>query len=180
MGIVYASVPAGSIVTLPETERSAYIQQLLTLPTAARQLMTSNQAGAFTRGLAKSYSLPVERAADIAFTIVKVALGKVSLAELPWALAATLKLPESQAQRMAYEIEQDLLAPIRQALEEYWQVQKAHSQPGKHIGSTRMPSLGLPALPGAAHSQGKIRSANPTLDVKAERKLPPAPPTLDR
>jgi len=161
------SVPTGSLFGGPEAEARGYLLRLEELPKKVRVVLGDMKTGAFTRGLVKSYGLPEERSAPVAFDIMRIAMGTRSLASLPSLLSTNLRLPSDKAQKMAEEIERDLLAPIMPALQQYWTGQKKTNQQQAKGGRSR---------PSPEAMAGQAGAKN-VLNLKDTNK-PPAPPPM--
>lgn len=119
MGIIYNSVPVGSLVTLPAARRRYYIDRVLSLPRTVRDMLFSPRTGAFTRGLAKGYGLPEKKSSRLALATLRIAVGEKTLAQLPSVLSTELRLANDQAQKMAQEIEEGLFKPVVNELNVY-------------------------------------------------------------
>lgn len=161
MGLIYTSVPFGSIATLPEDRIEFYIILISKLPNKTRAMIYALETGASLRGLAKSYGLPEAKSSIMAFAVVQVAINELSFAQLSSVLSTKLPLPNDKAQRMAKEIEQDLFGPVRQELEAHWAKQKQEGAASQ--AQTRADSGG----------------ARNVLNLKKENK-PPLPPWRER
>ncbi|MBI4022511.1 MAG: hypothetical protein HY372_04065 [Candidatus Andersenbacteria bacterium] len=148
------TTPIGSLLILSEAESDPYFRGIAELPAPLKDLLTAENTGAFTRGLARAYGVAIARAPHIALLIVRLVLGRLPLAKLPGVLATELSLPDDQARRMAAEIERDLLGPVRAELEQYWQTPARPTSPG-------------------------LRGASNVLNLK-ETPKPPAPPTVSK
>lgn len=153
----FQTIPAGSLLTLSERESDPYFNKIAVMPARLKGLMTSINTGAFIRGLATAYQIPSEKASSIAVQIVQIAVGENTLAQLPSLLSTKLKLPNDKAQKMAKEIEEDLLKPVRKELEEFWDKQK-REEPIE-----------------IAEERASQSGANNVLNLKEEKK-PPTPP----
>ena len=140
MGVIFDSVPIGSLTGLPAEKRLKYTESVFQLPGKVRVMLFAPNTGAFTRGLVKGYGLAEEKSAVAALAVLRVAIGEKAVAQLPSLLSTELKLPNDKAQAMAREIEQDLFGPVRKELEEYWRRDnKGGASPfaGGQVGETR-------------------------------------------
>lgn len=158
MGHIFSSVPVGSLSRLSKTQRDNYIDQVVSLPTNVRKMMFSPATGAFIRGVAKAYNLPLEQSPEIAFAALQVALGDKPLSRLAHDLAIKLNIAVDTADKVAREIEKELFAPI--ALEF-----------NQHLKSKRPSSS--PALPPANNLPN-------VLDLKNQPPKPPLPPPIPK
>ncbi len=158
MGIALSSVPIGSLITLPEGQRSHYISLVVELPDAVRSVIFSTETGAYLRGLAKNYQLAPERSSIIALAFVRVAVGELSIAKLASELSTKLPLPNDKANRIAREMEQDLFIPVQQELGEHWAKQRKE-------GPARQ-----------AETKANEGGAKNVLNLKREKSGPPPPP----
>ncbi len=163
MGIIFDSVPVGSLITLSPEERSRYVDLVFQLPEKARGLLFAPKTGAFTRGLVKGYNLPETRASVVALIVLRIAVGEKSAEQLPSLLSTELQLPNDKAQKMAREIEEDLFGPVMKELEQYWRRQKSTPGPAneKEVTTDKASEAG----------------ARNVLNLK-EQKKPPAPPPM--
>ena len=157
MGIIYNSVPMGSLVTLPEDQRSNHINNILKLPKNASNILFSPATGAYIRGLTKSHNLPTEHAPIIALIIVRLVTREITIDQLPSIISTEVKTPNDKAQRIAKEIEEDLLGPIKEELEEFWNQQKQEEPVNE------------------AEERATQGGANNVLNLKKEQSPPPPP-----
>ncbi len=127
----FTTIPANSFLILPEADRTAYIQAIIPLHIKIRDVLYSTDTGAFVRGIAKTYDVSPETAPKIAFAILEIAIGKKTIAQLPSILSTELQLPIDTAQKMATEIEHDVLAPIKTELSDQSSQQKGSSVPSR-------------------------------------------------
>lgn len=164
------------------------------MPKSIRDMLASAHSASFIRGLYKLYKLPPEQGQTIAYAVLQVALGEKTLAQLSGRLAAKLPLPEDSAQKMAAEIEQDLMRPVRKDLERYWQ-RRPSSQPTRKASSFAKASSYAKASDDKSDDQptlkelrpagksasrtGKYNGARNVLDLKKEQR-PPTPPPMPR
>ncbi len=129
--IALKTIPINSLVLIPEQERGSYIQKIFTLHQKMQLMLFSDDTGAFIRGIAKTYNVSPETAPHIAFAILEIAIGKKTIAQLPSILSTELQLPIDTAQKMATEIEHDVLAPIKAELNDQSSQQKGSSVPSR-------------------------------------------------
>ncbi len=120
----YKCKPLGSILNLQTEEQNRLLRRSFDLPKEVRDILVAERTGAYIRGLASSYRLSVAGAQTIARIVLLVALKEKTLAQLPALLSAELKVANDAAQKMAKEIEDDLLAPVMNGLKEYWDKKK--------------------------------------------------------
>lgn len=109
----------GSLLTRPQEEEASYFQELRQLPAGVIDLVMSPKTGAYLRGLAKTYNVPVTAAPAISFEILQIGFGRQSLANLANNLMGAVKIPANAAQLMAKDIERDLFAPVLLELNQY-------------------------------------------------------------
>lgn len=158
MGIIHRSVPISSLLLLPTEKRMPYFDQLEIMPRNLRLLLFSPRTGAFIRGLTKVYNVPSEKAPTIALTVLKIAYGEKSLAQLASILSTELQLSNDKAQRIAQEIEKELFAPVMLELNQYLaQKKKAPTSP--------------------ITTQPQASGARNVLDLKSQSR-PPLPPAI--
>ena len=157
MSITLNDVPIGSLVELSDQEREGYLGLVFTVPSGAREVLFSDKTSAFVRGLVKNYNIQEAGRQAISLAILKVVIGKISFVQLPSVLSTEAKLPNDQAQKIAKEIEADLLKPVRAELDEFW----AKRNEDKPIME--------------AEKRAAEGGARNVLNLKKEQK-PPAPP----
>lgn len=156
------TIPVGSIATLSTEQSLTYAKQLSAINSrSVRDMITSSKSGAFIRGLTKTYNVPLEQAPRIALMILQIALGEKSLPQLTNLLSVELQIPNTMAQKMAGEIEQELFAPIMLELNQYL------TQQQKPATAPQQPSN---------LSAGGARNV---LDLK-NKPQPPTPPPIPR
>jgi hypothetical protein len=119
-GDLIKSTPGGALMLVSEDERGEYIKRIFELPQGVSEIVFAPRTGAYLRGLVSSYKLPLTKSHLIALAIVRLFIGKKSLAQLPGILSTELGLANDAAQKMASEIEDDLLAPVMGDLKKYW------------------------------------------------------------
>ncbi|MEK7556650.1 MAG: hypothetical protein AAB538_01605 [Patescibacteria group bacterium] len=108
----YQTSPFGSLARHGGENDGWYIHWILHSPQGIQDMLFSRQTGAFIQGLAKRSSLPMEEASPkLAFAVLRVAVGEVTLTELASVLAADLKLSNDKAKAMAKEVEKELFVP---------------------------------------------------------------------
>lgn len=175
----FTTTPAGSLVILEEQEREPHILTLSKLPGSVRDLAVSPKTGAFVRGLVKQFQLRQDLATTVAFAIWRVLAGNTALAQLPALLSTELKIANDKAQKIAQEIERDLLAPVALELNQYLAQQK------KKTGSIA-DKLAEQPRPAAIRPQTTTprfprKPATPPniLNLK-DNKKPPTPPPIPR
>lgn len=161
------SIPLLSLGAVPESSRRRYVELLLTMSPGLLNNLGDPRTGSFTRGLAKAYGLPVEKSAVIALTILKVVVGELKENALGSVLAQELPLAGEKAQKMATEIERDLLLPVRGELDKYWQGLKRDDIGKKAAQNGRIETVTGKAMP--------PRDPNNVLDLTKDKR-PPLPP----
>ncbi len=166
---VFATIPAGSLVTVPEEIRTSYIRDFHELPKILAQFVTSLRVGAYIRGLIKSLDLADEGAEIVALAVFQITTGSLTLARLPAMLSTNLKISNDTAQRMSQEIEKELLAPVALELNQHL-AQTKRSQPG-----IRSQLQNYPSRPSAQSSN----LPSNILDLKNQQR-PPTPPPIPR
>jgi hypothetical protein len=153
----YSSIPLGSLVTRSPEEEDVYIRLFQGLPDSMGKILKSQKTGAYSRGLTKSYGLVEEKSSMLSFIILQLAVGKKTLAQLPSLLSTELGLPNDKAQKMAEELEKDLLEPM---------MSEVGKGPEKEEGA-------VTAKPGADTSSLGV---NNVLNLKDQKKAPSPPP----
>lgn len=113
--LIFQTVPIGSLLDIPEPKRESYINGAVHLPRSVRSMLFSPQTGAYIRGLANSFDIPLESAPLIAFAVLRVALGEITLDQLAASLAPELRVDTQKAQAVAQDIAQELFAPMAKA-----------------------------------------------------------------
>lgn len=111
----FKTIPVGSLLILPEGEDQLYLDKIGTLPPAIKQLVTQPRTGAYIRGLAKNFDIPLESAPVIAFAVLRVALGEITLDQLAATLASELHVDAPKAQAVAQDIAKELFTPMAKA-----------------------------------------------------------------
>lgn len=172
MGIEYQSVPIGSITDRPRGQRLWYWEQIVQMPRSVSSMLMAKQTGAFIRGLARQYKLPVERSTQIALAILRVATGSLPLAKLGTTLSSEMVLSDDIAKQMTTDIERDLFGPVRGEWERYLQARSART-------TEKLPSLPIepPSAAGAHPVSPGLRGASNVLNLK-EAPRPPLPPPM--
>lgn len=124
MGALFESTPFGSLLGLETARRKKYVGQIIALPTKIRSIIDSLQTGSFVRGLVKQFRLQGSQVSQIAFAVLRVAVGEIELAKLGAVLSSELKLPNDKAQAMAKEIESELFSPVMLELNQFLEKRK--------------------------------------------------------
>ena len=117
--LLFKSIPANSLLLVPEEKREGYLDKALSLPEKTQDILFSGDTGAFVRGLAKSYDIDINLSPKIALAILFVAIGEKTFAQIPAVFSTELRLPADKAQKMANEIEKDIFGPVKRELEEF-------------------------------------------------------------
>ena len=154
MYLDFQTIPVSSLTTIKPADRAYYLTQLFSLEKKVQNVLFSEDTGAYVRGLSKSYNIDINLSPKIALTVLFIAIGEKTFAQLPAILSTELQLPNDKAQKMAAEIEKDLFGPVRGELDEFLRTQK------KSKGSI----------------VGRIGSASPTPTVQQTQSKPPASP----
>ena len=154
----YKSIPSGSILILDSSKQQSYLERFFDVSPALKQLLTAQKTGSFIRGLAKTHQLAPEQAPQIAFAVLRVAVGEVALGKLGTVLSSELKLANDKAQAMAAEIERDLFASVSRELNQFLENKK--KQAGKSQGDA-----------------AKTGGAKNVINLKDEQQ-PPKPPQI--
>ena len=171
----FKTVPANSILVLPDQERAGYLTNILKLPTSARDMLFSSNSGSYIRGLSRSNNISPELAPNISFAVLRVVLGKIEISSLTTTLVNEIHVETDIAQQIASEIDQDLFAPLQADLDAFWAGQKQ----AQVASVTPHYEGGLPAeLEGARGGSSKTATTNPLqLPLReGERTTPPLPP----
>ncbi len=116
---ILVSIPSGSMMSRPQHEATALIQSSGDVPKSVRDMISSLKTGVYIRGLATQFRLSPDKVSVIAFSVLRVAYGKISLAELSTTLSSELKLSSEVAEKISREIEKKLFAPISLELNRY-------------------------------------------------------------
>lgn len=128
----YKTVPFGVISTLePRQQQDVYLEKFFRVPKNTKKIITSTNTGSYIRGLVKTHKLQPEQAPQIAFAVLRVAVGEIALPKLATVLSSELKLANDKAQKIATEIEKDLFAPVALELNEYLAKQKQSQGAGQ-------------------------------------------------
>lgn len=163
------SVPVNSLLTLPPEAREGILLGIFRLPKKVQDILFSEDTGAYTRGLAKSYDVDINFSPNIALAILFIAIGEKSLVQLPAILSTELKLPNDKAHKMATEIEKDVFGPVRGELDEFLRKQKAQS-------GSMASMLGSVATAGQVHRRASTYAPQNVLNLK---ELPARPAQKD-
>lgn len=115
----YKTIPVGSLLTIPEEQESFYLGAIKMLPQQLKTLVTSERTGSYIRGVAKILDVSLEKTPPIAFMVLRVVIGEITLAQLGTVLATELQLPTDMAQAMAKDIEKELFGPVMIELNQY-------------------------------------------------------------
>ena len=102
---ILVSIPSGSMMSRPQREATALIQSSGDVPKSVRDMISSLKTGAYIRGVATQFRLSSEKIPVIAFAILRVAYGKIALAQLSSTLSSELKLSSTVAAKISREIE---------------------------------------------------------------------------
>lgn len=116
---VIKTIPIGSILLGPEEDDGITLRTTQEIPVKIKNLLSAMQTGAYIRGIAKEFQLPDETASRLAYTVLRIGIGKITLAAFASTLSTELKLPNDKAQKMAAEIQKDLFDPIMPELNAY-------------------------------------------------------------
>jgi hypothetical protein len=130
----YRSTPIGSLMDIPKDTSEKYFTFIFLTPSNIQSLLISARTGAFIRGLAKTYNIPIEKAPKIAFAVLQIALGEKTLAQLGSLLSTELPAPNDVAQKIANEIEKELFAPIALELNQYLAKKKQATLASRPMG----------------------------------------------
>lgn len=134
---LFESTPVGSLIAFDEDKRLAYLEAVMALPVNLRSLLFSPKTGAYIRGLAREVRLTDEHVVRIAFSVLRVALGEISLVELKSVFSSELQIAGDTAEAMAKDIEKELFGPVMMELNQYLQSKQVPGQGG----SVDMPNL---------------------------------------
>jgi hypothetical protein len=118
-------IPANSITSLPEETRLLYLENILSLPENAQNILLSDSTGAYIQGLAKSNRIASENASKIGLAILEVIIKKKEISDLSTIFSKELGLSIDTALQIASEIDQDLFAPIQSELDAFRAQQSA-------------------------------------------------------
>ncbi len=124
-------LPVGSIYAREESASLGYLDIIQNLSPEIKNMISSEETGSYIKGIARSYDVSEENQPNIAFAILEIAIGKKTIAQLPSILSTELQLPIDTAQKMATEIEHDVLAPIKTELSDQSSQQKGSSVPSR-------------------------------------------------
>jgi len=198
--LLFTSIPANSLLLVPEEERTNYLDKALLLPIKLQDVIFSMDTGGFVRGMAKSYDVDMNLSPNIALAILFVAIGEKTFAELPTIFSTELGLSSDIAQKMASEIEHDIFDPVRSELDGFL-ASTAHPSPYEGEGTRdevnevaasritaphprpiapRTPRNILDLKEIAAKKRQELLSAKPTQPALPKRQLPkPAVSSID-
>lgn len=141
----FEATPFGSLAMISREKRSRYFPQLGALPKSIKDIVHDMNTAGFLRGLTKQFKVAVEQVPQIAFVVLRVAVGEIELAKLGATLSSELKLPNDKAQGMAKEIEKELFAPVMKELGEFLETRKQKSEnrssQAKQAGATNVVDL---------------------------------------
>lgn len=124
----FETIPIGSILSVPASERLPYISKIVALPDSIYQMIASPKTGAVIRGMTRLNQLQLDQSPLISFAVLQVALGEYEISQLPSVLSTKLRIPNDKAQAIAREIEKELLAPIALELNQYLAQKKRTAQ----------------------------------------------------
>lgn len=122
--LLFSTIPANSVILLPEDQRSGYLSKIITAPEKIRDLAFSDDTGAYIRGLAKGSKITPDDTPKIALSILEVFIGNKDIADLSTLIAQKTGIDADAALTIASEIDQDLFAPIQGELDAFWASQK--------------------------------------------------------
>lgn len=126
---IFRSIPIGSLLIVPEEQRGLYVTNVFRLPANTRTMLFSSATGAYIRGLANTFNIPLESAPLIAFLVLRVAIGEIAMDQLAQTLASELSIDPQTAQAMAQDIEKELFAPIALEWNQYLSQKQQGSAP---------------------------------------------------
>lgn len=112
-------IPVGSMYAFPADQSAGFVDILGNLPQTIKNLLSSENTAAYITGLGKSHKITPEKQPTIAFVILKIAIGKVAMADFTMTLSSELGIDIDEAQKMATEIYRDLFAPIQDDLDAF-------------------------------------------------------------
>lgn len=158
---IYKSIPVGSLVDFETTDDSKYLADFPNMPTSLINLIMSPQTGAYVRGTLKTNEVELSKTPRLAFIILRIATGEITLAKLAAVISSELQIANDKAQEMAREIEHDLIAPVAMELNQYLENRK------KEKKTTDNKATGSPQAAGAKN----------VLDLKKQTR-PPRPPQM--
>ena len=189
MAIAFESVPAGSLIVLPEDKIGPYVDRLMVIPKSVRAVAFSLKTGAYLGGLSKTYGIPENNVPLLSFLVLQILIGEKTFPQLSAMLSTDLKLPNDKAQKMAQEIERDLIVPIAGDLNRYLaeknkkkgsmseKMRSSEVQTADQVRSTKKA-----APPTSAPSRRQSRpAANPQNILDLNKNRPgPKPPRIPR
>lgn len=116
--------PLGATVLLEEHMWQRLADRFFETGEVVRNLLVSQETGAFLRGLARTHNIPDDQVPKMALGVLYVVLGEWPMANLAAGLSSTMGLPNDKAQQVATEIEKELFAPIMGELQTFWAKQR--------------------------------------------------------
>lgn len=180
MGVKFSSIPINSVILAPEGARVARLEKALGTSDKVQNILFSQEIGVYIQSLARDYGLQPNQAVTISYLVLRVAIGELELAQLPSALSSETKLPTPQASKLASDIENEILAPIKGELRQQRQgantdlSSKAEKEGAKNIVNLKSPNQPKPPSPTAPPSPSDKRPKYP-LPPRVNR--PNFPPT---
>jgi hypothetical protein len=91
------------------------------LPARVRTHLSSEAAEEKLRAVLQRHQLPAERGSGVAAGLFYTVTALRDFSLLPDLLASILELPADEAQALARDVEQEVLAPVKKDIEQYWQ-----------------------------------------------------------
>lgn len=167
----FKTLPAGSILLLPEAERLTVLNRIQKLSPVLKNLIESPRTGAYIRGLARNYDLTLDKAQKLALIILRICLGELPLQQLSSILVQELELLSDIAGKMAKEIEQELFSPLMMELNKQVRSQETPKQP-----MTRQADSGLKNVINLKEKPESTPRLTPQPSVPLLPKRPFAPP----
>jgi len=125
----FVAIPIGSLMLIDDVTRDQYIRRFYTLPPSVIDIASSPQTGAYLRGLTRVYNLALEQSSILAWTVFRMMIGDITLAQLSSTLSSELRLANDKAQAIAADIEKELFAPIMLEYNQSLRSQKAAAAP---------------------------------------------------
>lgn len=117
--------PIGSMYAFPPERSIGYLDIIITLPKPIKNLISNATIPSYITGISKNNQISEELQPIIAFTILRIAIGKIKISEFTNTLTNELGVNIEIAQEIASEIDQDLFAPIQSDLDAFWAQQSA-------------------------------------------------------
>ncbi|MCE9643236.1 MAG: hypothetical protein K8Q97_02795 [Candidatus Andersenbacteria bacterium] len=171
--LLFSTIPANSVILLPEDRRSGYLSKIIAAPEKIRDVAFSDDTGAYIRGLTKGSKITPDDAPKIALSILEVFIGNKNISDLSTLIAQKTGVGMDIALNLASEIDQDLFAPIQGELDAFWAQQssgpstapaqkKLDSLPNQNVeNNNRTPNVNtIPTTP------SRLRGAKNVLDLK--------------